>query len=101
MVFPSYSTLTVLCIGALLLQLLTNAIWGAIVPPTLLWLWATSIIALVAYPFIGLFLEHAPPRAYLVILTGPVFILWRSWLAIVSRVGRHVTWVPIPRRPDG
>jgi len=99
MVFPSYSTLTVLSVTALLLQLAADWIWRGHVPSTLLLLWLLIIGALVLYPFLGLALERAPLRAYLVILTGPAFILWRTWLAIVARFGRRpVTWVRTPRR---
>lgn len=99
MIFPSYSTLTVLAVAALFLQLLMK--WsGLLSAPTILWLlWSLVIGALILYPFLGLAVERAPLRAYLAILTGPIFILWRTWLAIVSRFGHQpVTWVRTPRR---
>jgi len=98
MILPSYSTLTVLSVAALILQLAINLIWGSLVSPFLLLLWTLVIVALVLYPLLGLVLERAPLRAYLAILTGPVFIVWRTWLAIISRFGRaQVEWVRIPR----
>lgn len=101
MIFPSYSTLTVLSVAALLVQLAVNLIRDRLVPPTMLLLWTLVIGALVLYPFLGLMLERAPLRAYVVILTGPVFIVWRTWLAIVSRLSRRpVTWVPTARRAN-
>jgi hypothetical protein len=46
------------------------------------------------YPLIGLALERAPFKAYLVILTGPIFILWRIWLSLVTRFGtKRIVWV--------
>jgi cellulose synthase/poly-beta-1,6-N-acetylglucosamine synthase-like glycosyltransferase len=99
MVFPSYSTLTVLSVAVLLVQLAVNRIWGPLVSAALLWAWVSFIVALVLYPFLGLALERAPLRAYLVILTGPAFILWRTWLALVARFGKEsTTWVRTPRR---
>lgn len=35
-----------------------------------------------------------PLKAYLVILTGPIFILWRIWLSLVIRFGtKSILWV--------
>jgi hypothetical protein len=43
---------------------------------------------------VGLALERAPVRAYVAILLGPYFILWRTWLALISRFGgKQVTWI--------
>ena len=65
----------------------------------LLALWSLAAGLLALFPMIGLALERAPLRAYLVVLTGPVFIVWRTWLAVVSRFGRRsVEWVRTPRR---
>jgi hypothetical protein len=54
--------------------------------------------ALILYPLLGLALERAPLRAYLAILSGPAFIVWRTWLALAARSRREVTWVRTPRR---
>jgi hypothetical protein len=62
-------------------------------------LWGLAAAALFVYPFVGLVLERAPLRAYAAILTGPVFIVWRSWLALVSRrPNKQVLWIRTPRR---
>jgi cellulose synthase/poly-beta-1,6-N-acetylglucosamine synthase-like glycosyltransferase len=99
MIFPSYSTLTVLSMMALLAQLTVNLVWHPLISPTVLLLWSLVIVLLLIYPFLGLTLERAPLSAYAVILTGAVFILWRTWLAIVSRLSRRSTsWVRTPRR---
>ena len=96
---PSYSTLTVLSVAVLLLQLAANLIWGPLVPLILILLWASAIVMLALYPFLGLALDRAPLWAYLVIMTGPVFIVWRTWLALLARFGRRsVSWVRTPRR---
>jgi hypothetical protein len=39
-------------------------------------------------------LEKAPFKAYLAILSGPFFILWRTWLALAARFGsKPVIWI--------
>jgi hypothetical protein len=51
-------------------------------------------MTLFAYPLFGLALEKAPAKAYVVILTGPLFIVWRTYLAIKSRYFRRQdVWV--------
>ena len=39
------------------------------------------------FPVPALVLGQAPRHAYLATLAGPFFVVWRSWLAIVSRFG--------------
>jgi hypothetical protein len=52
------------------------------------------VATLLIYPLVGLALERAPFRAYIAILLGPYFILWRTWLALNSRFGgKQVTWI--------
>ncbi len=49
------------------------------------------------YPFLGLWLERAPLRAYLIVLLGPFYVVWRTWLAFRARhVERSLTWVRTP-----
>jgi hypothetical protein len=56
--------------------------------------WAAMVVMLFAYPLVGLALERAPVRAYIAIMLGPYFILWRTWLALMSRFGKKpVTWI--------
>ena len=74
-------------------------VWQWVVAPAWWWLWGGLVVALFLYPFLGLALEKAPLRAYLVILTGPVFVVWRTWLALLLRLGlRSATWVRTPHR---
>ena len=52
------------------------------------------VVTLLIYPLVGLALERAPVRAYMAILLGPYFILWHTWLALISRFrGKEVTWI--------
>lgn len=91
---PSYSTLTMIVAFALVAQLALNRIGGLDLPPHLLAAWGGMFVALFVYPLLGLLLERAPLRAYLAILSGPVFIIWRTWLALTARFGRRrIVWV--------
>jgi cellulose synthase/poly-beta-1,6-N-acetylglucosamine synthase-like glycosyltransferase len=92
--FPSYSTLSALSLIGLAIQVSINYFIGPIFPWPLIGAWATMVAVLLIYPLIGLALERAPARAYIAIFSGPYFILWRTWLALISRFGRkQVTWI--------
>jgi len=91
---PSYSTLTLLFVTVFAGQLLVNWVFEPAFSSIVVGAWAAGAASLMVYPLIGLALERAPLKAYLVILTGPVFILWRTWLALWSRAeGRQITWI--------
>ena len=92
--FPSYSTLSLLSLVLLTTQILINYLVGNIIPSFLIGAWVAVVITLLIYPMVGLALERAPLRAYVAILLGPYFVLWRTWLALISRFGRkQVTWI--------
>ncbi len=91
---PSYSTLTMISTLSLLIQVLVNWQVGPIFSPSIVGPWAAVVGTLFVYPLIGLTLENAPLKAYLAILSGPVFILWRTWLALAVRFrGKSVVWI--------
>ncbi len=90
---PSYSTLTLMALILLGAQLITYRLWG-IPSPALLFAWAGLGAFLFLYPFWGLAARRAPWRAYVAMLSGMVFILWRTWLAIRVRVQRRAMgWI--------
>ena len=92
--FPSYSTLSLLSLIFLMIQIAVNYFILDIFPWPLVGAWAAMVATLSIYPLVGLALERAPVRAYVAILLGPYFILWRTWLAFISRFGRkRVTWI--------
>jgi cellulose synthase/poly-beta-1,6-N-acetylglucosamine synthase-like glycosyltransferase len=92
--FPSYSTLSALSLIVLVTQIVINYYIEPIFPWPLVGTWAAAVGMLLIYPLLGLALERAPIKAYLAILLGPYFILWRTWLAFTSRFGRkQVTWI--------
>src|SRR5262249_5585382 len=92
--FPSYSTLSLLSLILLMIQVSMNYFIKPIFPWPLIGLWAAMGVTLLIYPLVGLALEGAPSRAYIAILAGPYFILWRTWLAFISRFRRkQVTWI--------
>jgi 1,2-diacylglycerol 3-beta-glucosyltransferase len=91
---PSYSTLTMISIIFLLIQVLVNWQVGLILSWSVVGAWAAVVGALFVYPLTGLALEKAPLKAYLAILSGPFFILWRTWLALAARFGsKPVIWI--------
>jgi cellulose synthase/poly-beta-1,6-N-acetylglucosamine synthase-like glycosyltransferase len=93
-IFPSYSTLSLLSLILLMIQISINYFIKPVFPLPLIEAWAAMVLALLIYPLIGLALERAPFRAYIAIFLGPYFILWRTWLALVSRFGRkQITWI--------
>ncbi|MBI5877783.1 MAG: glycosyltransferase [Chloroflexi bacterium] len=95
-VLPSYSTLTLLAA----IVFAAHVLAGNMVSPVLSLLWGIVLAVLVAYPLWGLALERAPARAYLVMLLGPVFIVWRTWLSLRARLGGPVDWVRTARRAE-
>ena len=96
---PAYSSL-VLIVGALIVaNLLLVAFTGAAIPAWLIWAWVSLFVVLFLYPLFGLILEQAPLRAYLAILSGPIFIAWRTWLSFAARLsGGKMAWVRTEHR---
>jgi len=90
---PSYSVLTVVSMAVLVLHWIGYKL-GLISSQPMIVAWAVLLGLLIIYPYFGLVLEKAPLKAYLFISTGPLFILWRIWLALVSRFGgKKITWI--------
>jgi hypothetical protein len=93
--FPSYSTLSFVVLFILGIQVPTDFFIESIFLGPQISAWAAVAAVLLIYPLLGLSLERAPIRAYIAILLGPYFILWRTWLALISRIkGKQVTWIP-------
>lgn len=91
---PSYSALTAITVFFLLLHIIGFKLFGLVVPQWLIMAWVALLAILFFYPIIGLALEKAPAKAYLVILTGPFFIVWRICLALIGRFDKNkTTWV--------
>ena len=98
---PSFSSLTLIALGGWLLQgilsLYRLKAAGHRRGP-ILNLWSGVLGVLFCYPFLGLAMDRAPFKAYQAILLGPLFVFWRTWLAVASRRQSAVTWVRTPRR---
>jgi len=91
---PSYSSLTMAAGILFAIQILINLAGGSIFPSNIIIAWGILLIFLYFYPLFGLLLERAPANAYLAIMSGPIFIIWRTWLALRTRLSSHsVTWV--------
>jgi cellulose synthase/poly-beta-1,6-N-acetylglucosamine synthase-like glycosyltransferase len=87
---PSYSTLAFIALIAVTVQW---ALPGGFSFALRLG-WLTILLSLFAYPFLGLFLERAPRKAYLALGLGPLYVLWRTWLAVTARfLRRPVKWI--------
>lgn len=101
---PSYSTLTMLsmagCLASIGVRWLRKSTTAAD-RSSATRSWAALAAALFVYPLLGLALERAPVRAYVAILLGPAFVVWRTWLALVARFGAHETvWIRTERRAE-
>lgn len=92
--FPSYSTLSFLGLIVLAIEIPIDYYSESIILWPQTGAWAAIVVTLFAYPLVGLALERAPIRAYIAILLGPYFIVWRTWLALISRFGKkQITWI--------
>jgi cellulose synthase/poly-beta-1,6-N-acetylglucosamine synthase-like glycosyltransferase len=65
--------------------------------------WRLSALVLlgqVGYTFVGLRLAGAGMRAYLALLTAPIYIAWKLWIYVISAKGLHgkSQWVRTERR---
>jgi cellulose synthase/poly-beta-1,6-N-acetylglucosamine synthase-like glycosyltransferase len=94
---PSYSSLTMLALGLAGLGCVVYALMGRAPSSALFAGWCAAIGMLIGYPFLGLLAGKAPLRAYFAVLMGPAYVVWRTWLAVVSRFrGRQVVWIRTP-----
>ncbi len=91
---PSFSTLTLVSGAVFAIHLLARS-WIA---EPLMVAWGIVLVALMLYPLWALALERAPLRAYVAMLLGPAFILWRTALSVRTRFGAPVAWVRTERR---
>jgi cellulose synthase/poly-beta-1,6-N-acetylglucosamine synthase-like glycosyltransferase len=91
------------------LVVLTGLLWAVhvalalagMVGPGLLSAWSAALLLLALYPFLGLALERAPGWAYRALLFGPFFILWRTGMDVLVRLGlRQAKWVRTPRKEE-
>lgn len=99
---PSYSTLTMIGLLITGFCLSVNLLYKVVFPPAIFITLAAILVLLFLYPLLGLVLDKAPPIAYLAILTGPVYIVWRTFLAISSRYSqKRVIWIRTPHGQRG
>jgi len=92
---PSYSTLALFSSIAFIFTLLLDS--SCRVP--FMVIGSATLILWFLYPFLGLALEKAPLQSYLVTVSGPFYILWRSWLLIRTKLlGSKINWVRTPHQ---
>jgi cellulose synthase/poly-beta-1,6-N-acetylglucosamine synthase-like glycosyltransferase len=94
-IIPSFSTLTIISVTALLLNITAYPfLWVGY-----LYSWLAVILLELLYPLLGLALEKAPGWAYLTILLGPFFIFWRTWINLQARLkSGEVSWIRTPHK---
>jgi len=92
---PSYSTLTLITLVTVVYSFLVDSLGISFY--RIIGVVIFGILFL--YPFLGLILDRAPLKAFLVILTGPFFMIWRSWLRLRTLFfGGKINWVRTPHR---
>ena len=94
---PSYSTLTF----TLLLILLIHILYFNYFSTIHTYLLGVMALLLFIYPLLGLYLEKSPRWAYLALLSGPFFMVWRTWIVLRIRLIPHaITWVRTPHKSN-
>jgi cellulose synthase/poly-beta-1,6-N-acetylglucosamine synthase-like glycosyltransferase len=92
---PSYSTLVLMSILGLALSIVARPTPLLVKPLA----WVGLLALLGALPVFVLIADRAPLRCFVCLLVGPVFIGWRSALALNARVWRRgVAWQRTRRR---
>lgn len=93
LIIPSYTTFSLIS----MMMLLIHLIFSPYLPDYLIVSWLVTALLWFIYPFIGLLLEKAPAWSYLSILTGPVFMGWRSWINIRAKLSTGFDqWIRTP-----
>jgi len=94
---PSYTTLAFFSAALLGLHLLFAAHFSSL----LVYLWAGMLVLWFIYPLPGLWIEGAPAWAYLAILSGPIFMLWRTWINLRAKLAiKDTPWIRTPHRTE-
>lgn len=94
---PSYSTLALIVAPMTAFSCLVRSGIPAWLPAA----WSAALVLVIIYPLISLFLDRAPLIAFLVILTGPVYILWRTGVAFTTRyIRKDAEWIRTPRQVE-
>ncbi len=94
---PSYSTLTFTTILILLLHIIFFSYFSSIQT----YLLGVMAFLLFIYPLMGLYLEKSPRWAYLALLSGPFYMVWRTWIVLRLRlIPRAITWVRTPHKSN-
>jgi cellulose synthase/poly-beta-1,6-N-acetylglucosamine synthase-like glycosyltransferase len=94
---PSYSTMALISIAMTLLHLIFSLNYI----PVLVYAWGSLALLCFIYPLLGLAIIKAPSWSYVAILSGPFFMIWRTWIHIVARIAPHSkTWIRTPHNFD-
>jgi glycosyltransferase involved in cell wall biosynthesis len=101
LLMPPYSVLVALSA----INLVLVAAWRLLLPPAGGLLGVTASVGLLGawllYPVLGLCIDRAPAWAYRALLLGPVYLIWRLWIAVLVRLrGDRISWVRTQRREE-
>jgi len=97
LVMPAYSTLTALTLLTALFEYLVLLSQGM----GSVGLMSVALLAWMVYPVLGLWIDRAPASMYKALLYGPVYLIWRVWLTILTRMlGGRIQWVRTQRREE-
>ncbi len=97
LLLPSFSTLSVVTLGLLGIQLL----WPALTLFLPTWFMLLSAAAWVSFPVLGLIIDRAPAWTYRALLYAPIYIVWRISQGLQATLKRgQVDWVRTRRREE-
>jgi glycosyltransferase involved in cell wall biosynthesis len=101
LLMPPYSVLVALSA----INLVLVAAWRLLLPPAGGLLGVAASVGLLGawllYPVLGLCIDRAPAWAYRALLLGPVYLIWRLWIAVLVRLrGDRISWVRTQRREE-
>lgn len=93
---PPFSLLT---LGAMLLTTVQGGLVALGIQPLAWFLISFGLFLLAAlFPFLGLLATDAPKDTYRALLLGPLYVIWRTGIALRVRLRSHsVTWVRTKR----
>lgn len=95
LLLPPYSVLTMLTLLLVIIKLL----W--LLPSIGLFPSFYILMMWVIFPFIGLVIDRAPIKTFLVLGYAPIYLAWRLWISFISRIHKQpIIWIKTPRQED-
>jgi cellulose synthase/poly-beta-1,6-N-acetylglucosamine synthase-like glycosyltransferase len=97
LLLPPFSVLTLLSLCLAVVQWMWPVLHPLFPAPV-----STAIaVAWIVFPFVGLWIDHAPWSAYRALVHSPFYLIWRLWLGFQARVRREkIQWIRTRRREE-